>query len=376
MSPPVLFEEIPCQNGKVIAVSTLNVEKTLNSLSLEMIDLLFPQLVRWQDDDRVALVVFQGAGDRAFCAGGDIQDLYRSMVEHPGGPNPYAETFFGREYRLDYLIHTYRKPLMVWGHGIVMGGGLGLYGGCSHRVGTEKSRIACPEITIGLFPDAGASVFLKQMPSHLSHFMGLTGCQINAKDALTVGLADHLVANSKKSKVLSALTEHDWGDAEAANATKLSQLLVTFEDGNSFPEGQLQGHAEGIKVLFSNCGTDNFLIEFARSLESLNTEDEWLQRAAKTFRSGCPTTAHIVVEQLRRIQNLSLSQMFEMELTIAVQCTRHPDFTEGIRALLIDKDNQPCWKHQMGTVPEDWVEEHFKEPWESGNPLADLGSAS
>ena len=375
MSPPVIFEEIPCQNGKVIAVSTLSDEKTLNSLSLEMIDLLLPQLMQWQDDDRVALVVFQGAGNRAFCAGGDVQALYRSMVEHPGGPNPYAEAFFEREYRLDYLIHTYQKPLMVWGHGIVMGGGLGIFGGCSHRIGTEKSRIACPEITIGLFPDAGASVFLKQMPSHLSHFMGLTGCQINAKDALMVGLADHLVANSKKAKVLSVLAEHDWGDTEADNATKLSQLLATFEDGNNFPEGQLQGHAEKIKGLFSNCGTNNLLIEFALGLESLSTEDEWLQRAAKTFGSGCPTTAHIVVEQLRRIQNLSLHQMFAMELAIAVQCTRHPDFTEGIRALLIDKDNQPCWTHQMGTIPQDWVEEHFAEPWESGNPLADLGSA-
>ena len=246
----------------------------------------------------------------------------------------------------------------------------------SHRIGTEKTRIACPEITIGLFPDAGASVFLKSMPSHLSHFMGLTGCQINGKDALMVGLADHLVANSKKAKVLDALTEHDWSYTEADNATKLSQLLVTFENGNDFPGGQLLGHAEEIKVLFLNCGTDNFLIEFTVGLESLDSEDKWLQRAAQTFRSGCPTTAHVVVEQLRRIQNLSLSQMFEMELTVAVQCTRHPDFTEGIRALLIDKDNQPSWKHQIDAVPEDWVEEHFEEPWESGNPLADLGSAS
>jgi len=228
---PVLFEEIPCQNGKVIAVSTLNVEKTLNSLSLEMIDLLFLQLVQWREDDRVAFVVFQGAGDKAFCAGGDVQALYRSMVDHPGGPNPYAEAFFEREYRLDYLVHTYQKPLIAWGHGIVMGGGLGIFGGCSHRIGTEQSRIALPEITIGLFPDAGASVFLEKMPSHLSHFMGLTGCQINAQDALMVGLADHLVANSEKAAVLSALTEQDWGDTAAVNALKLTELLMTFEDG-------------------------------------------------------------------------------------------------------------------------------------------------
>ena len=376
---PVLFEEIPCRNGKVIAVSTLNVEKTLNSLSLEMIDLLFSRLTQWQDDDRIALVVFQGAGDRAFCAGGDIQALYRSMVEHPGGPNPYAEAFFEREYRLDYLMHTYGKPLMVWGHGIVMGGGLGIFGGCSHRIATENSRIALPEITIGLFPDAGASVFLGKMPSHLAHFMALTGCQINARDALLVGLADHLIAHREKAALLTALTEEDWGDSAAENAIKLTGMLVTFEKGEEFPASRLQGHGEEIKVLFSGSGDDNFLGEFSRGLLAITTEDQWLQRAVKTFRSGCPTTAHIVVEQLRRIQNLSLHQMFEMELTIAVQCSRHPDFTEGVRALLIDKDNRPGWQFPTGEVPQDWVEEHFEEPWASGNPLADLvpsGAAS
>ena len=372
MASPVLFEELPCQNGKVIAVTTLNVEKTLNSLSLEMIDLLQSRLTRWQDDDQVALIVFQGAGDRAFCAGGDIQALYRSMVEHPGGPNPYAEAFFEREYRLDFLIHTYGKPLMVWGHGIVMGGGLGIFGGCSHRVATENSRIALPEITIGLFPDAGASVFLAKMPSHLAHFMALTGCQINARDALGVGLADHLIANREKAAVLNALTDQSWGDNAAENAVKLTEMLAPFEKGEEFPESLLQGHGEEIKVLFSGCGGDNFLGEFSGGLQSIITEDKWLQRAVKNFHSGCHTTAHIVVEQLRRIQNLSLQQMFEMELTIAVQCSRHPDFTEGVRALLIDKDNRPDWQFTAGDVPRDWVAEHFEEPWASGNPLEDL----
>ncbi len=373
MAAPVLFEEITCGNGKVIAVATLNVEKTLNSLSLEMIDLLSAQLVKWQTDDRIAVVVFQGAGDRAFCAGGDIQALYQSMVEHPGGPNPYAESFFEREYRLDYLIHTYTKPAMVWGHGIVMGGGLGIFGGCSHRVATEKSRIALPEITIGLFPDAGASVFLGKMSTHLAYFMGLTGCQINARDALMVGLADHLIAHGSKETVLSSLTEQKWGNDADENARTLTGLLLKLEDANEFPSGQLRAHSDVIESLVADCRKDSFLLDFSQGMESLNTEDDWLKRAAATFKAGCPTTAHIVVEQLKRIPDRSLGQLFSMELTIAVQCSRHPDFCEGVRALLIDKDNQPGWKYTgLSDVPTSWVMEHFEEPWKSGNPLGEL----
>ncbi|MGK0463502.1 MAG: enoyl-CoA hydratase/carnithine racemase, partial [Candidatus Azotimanducaceae bacterium] len=156
MSDVVLFETRALTDGKQVAVVTLNAPKTLNSLSLEMIDLMLPQLIAWQDDPQIALVLFLSEGDRAFSAGGDIQNLYHDMVEHPGGPCPYCDAFFEREYRLDYLIQTYSKPTVVWGHGIVMGGGLGVMSACSHRVGTETTRIAMPEITIGLFPDAGA----------------------------------------------------------------------------------------------------------------------------------------------------------------------------------------------------------------------------
>lgn len=373
MTAPVLFEELPCRNGKLVAVATLNVEKTLNSLSLEMIDLLSVQLTQWQNENQIAAVVIQGAGDRAFCAGGDIQALYRSMVEHPGGPNPYAEAFFEREYRLDYLIHTYKKPLMVWGHGIVMGGGLGLFGGASHRVATKKSRIALPEVTIGLFPDAGASVFLNKMPNHLACFMALTGCQINAQDALHIGLADNLIPHDNQAAVVSALTEQNWGDNGDDNKTMLSNLLSTFDHPADFPAGQLLAHSQLINELVSMCDKDNFLADFESAVDRISIDDKWLQRAVDTFHSGCPTTAHIIVEQLGRIADLSLKEIFALELTIAVQCSRHPDFAEGIRALLIDKDNKPNWQYPVrGEVPGHWVTEHFEEVWPSGNPLKDL----
>jgi enoyl-CoA hydratase/carnithine racemase len=372
MTDPVLFEEIVSSDGKVIAIATLNVEKTLNSLSLEMIDMITPQLRTWQDDEEIAVIVFLGAGDRAFCAGGDIQDLYESMEEHPGGPNPFAEAFFEREYLLDYIIHSSSTPIMVWGHGVVMGGGLGIFGGCSHRVCTERSRIALPEITIGLFPDAGASKFLTQMPLHLAYFMALTGCQINGNDAKLVGLADHLISNDRKESVIDTLAEVAWVDDADENFNLLTRCLNSFDSTTEFPAGQLEAHVDAIRALVSGCAEETFLADFDAALDSI-AADDWLSRAIKTFRSGCPATAQIVLEQMNRASQMNLAEMFEMELTIAVQCTRHPDFAEGIRALLIDKDNNPTWKYpELGKVPDSWVAEHFEEPGDLDNPFRQL----
>ncbi|MFP6805756.1 MAG: enoyl-CoA hydratase/isomerase family protein [Pseudomonadales bacterium] len=371
---PVLFEERPASNGKFVAIATLNVEKTLNSLSLEMTDMLLEKLAAWRSDAKVCMLLIQGAGQKAFCAGGDIQALYRSMVEHPGGPNPYAELFFEREYRLDYMIHTYPKPVMVWGHGFVMGGGLGVFGGCSHRICTERTRIALPEITIGLFPDAGASVFLNNMPYYLARFMALTGCQINGQDALKVGLAEHLIPNDKKPDVVAALTDINWGDIGEENAGKLTALLAGFENVTDFPDGQLSAHSELIQGLMLECNASSVLADFERALSKIDTDDTWLQRAIDTFLGGCPTTAHIVIEQLQRTADLSLEDRFSLELTIAVQCTRTGEFAEGVRALLIDKDNRAKWQYpERDAVPTSWVNEHFVEKWTDGNPLQDLG---
>src|SRR5690606_15192614 len=189
-----------------IGIATLNVPRALNALSLEMIDLLKMQLDDWQQDARIAAVWLDAEGDKAFCAGGDVVRLYQSMVDTPTGErNHYAEAFFGREYQLDYLLHTYGKPVICWGHGIVMGGGLGLMSGCSHRVVTEKSRIAMPEITIGLHPDVGGSWFLSRMPGRTGLFLGLTGANINAADALYIGLADRAIGSGLKAQVFDAL---------------------------------------------------------------------------------------------------------------------------------------------------------------------------
>jgi enoyl-CoA hydratase/carnithine racemase len=215
MTLPVLFEDLVAGNGARIGVTRLNAERSLNALSLEMIDLLAQRLAFWAADPGIAIVVLEGTGDKAFSAGADLHIMHATMIAHHASPerdyiraNPYAAAFFGREYRLDYLIHTYPKPVLCWGHGIVMGGGVGLMSGASHRVLTHESRVAMPEITIGLFPDVGGSWLLERMPGATGLFLALTGARLQASDALFVKLADYCIGQSNKATVFERLTSH------------------------------------------------------------------------------------------------------------------------------------------------------------------------
>ncbi|MEX2326403.1 MAG: enoyl-CoA hydratase/isomerase family protein [Pseudomonadales bacterium] len=376
---PVLFEVLPAVAGKGVGVVTLNAEKTLNSLSLPMIELVGARLRLWREDPDIAIVVLQGAGERAFSAGGDIQDLYQSMCEHPGGPNPYADAFFEQEYRLDYFIHTFPKPVLVWAQGFVMGGGLGVMAACSHRIGTVDSRIAMPEITIGLFPDAGATWFLTHMPRHFAYFLAWTGSHINAVDGKQVGFIDHLITLDCKPAVTTALQETPWTGDPEKNELLVSELLGRFEArGEGFPPGMLASHEGRIKALIEPChDADRPAVAFNSRLDQLDPGDQWLTRAVATFRQGSPTTAHIIAHQIERATGLTLEAIFQLELTIAIQCSRHPDFAEGIRALLIDRDGKPDWHFRnLESVDESWVEAHFKLPFKGDHPLADLGGST
>ncbi|MGK0269204.1 MAG: enoyl-CoA hydratase/carnithine racemase, partial [Paraglaciecola sp.] len=206
---PVIFDELTTECGFKIGQATLTKPASLNALDLQMINLLTPQLEKWQQDPKIAMVFLEGSGERAFCAGGDIVSMYQSMQEPVSDKeksdteNSYAlQNFFTQEYQLDYLIHTFSKPILVWGNGIIMGGGLGLMSGGSHRVVTETSRIAMPEISIGLYPDVGGSYFLNKMPAGCGLFLGLTGAFINASDALYSNLADYFVPHNAKEAFL------------------------------------------------------------------------------------------------------------------------------------------------------------------------------
>jgi len=373
MTDSVLFDVLPGQNGGNIGVATLNVEKKLNSLDQHMVALLSAQLSAWQQDARIVCVWLQGAGEKAFCAGGDVRSL-RDQIEVVGPQLalPYVQAFFEQEYRLDYQIHRYPKPMVCWGHGIVMGGGIGLMAGASHRVVTEHSRLAMPEISIGLYPDVGGTWFLNHAPGRSGLFLGLTGANFNAADALFVGMADRFVPAAQRQQVLETLQQQAWTDCSRHNSGLVSAVLRAHEDLSQLPAGNVREHYDLIQTATDGDSCAEVVARIL-ALES-ETEDKWLQKAVQTLKAGCPMTAHLVYEQLQRGKKLSLPDVFRMELVMSLQCALHPDFPEGVRALLVDKDGKPQWQHNsVAAVPEQWIEQHFVAPWPDGkNPLQDL----
>jgi enoyl-CoA hydratase/carnithine racemase len=366
---PILFSELPCTAGK-IGLATLNVAATLNSLTLEMVDLLQEKLDQWREDDAIATVFIQGAGEKAFCAGGDIQALHQSAVETPGGPCEYAEKFFAREYKLNYALHTYDKPIICWGHGIVMGGGLGVMAGCSHRVVTEKTRIAMPEVTIGLFPDVGGSWFLNHMPGKAGQFLALTGASINAADAIYTGIADRFIASERKAAVLEQLQHVKWSQRSSANHALVRHALRPFTEqsiGNC-PGGQVEPHLGSINTL---CDGDD-VHEVIDNICAQQTDDPWLSRARDSLAHGSALAALWIDRQLWETRHASLKEVFQAEIQLATNIVRHPEFAEGVRALLIDKDKNPAWQYSASRdVPAAQLDSFFEPPWEH-NPLAGL----
>ena len=380
MSMPVLFEEKVAANGARIGVARLNAEKTLNALSLEMIDLLAERLAAWATDPGVAMVVLEGAGEKAFSAGADLHKVHEAMLVHHASPqrddirgNAYAAGFFGREYRLDYAIHTYPKPVLCWGHGIVMGGGVGLMSGASHRVVTNESRVAMPEIAIGLYPDVGGSWLLGRMPGATGLFLALTGARLQASDALFVKLANYCIDHASKAAVFDAMLAQAWMRTPGDNHRLLSAVLRGFAQAD-LPHGPLRLHFDLINKLCS-AGELNDIVA---AITGLKTEDAWLARAGATLAAGSPSTAALSYELQRRARHLSLADVFRMEFVAALHCARRPDFAEGIRALLIDKDQRPRWQPPtLAQVTPEWTEGFFASPWQaSEHPLADLGAAS
>lgn len=388
----VVIEEIPCADSSIIAVAQLNAPKTLNGLSLDMTRRLAKQLDHWAQEDRVAVVILKGAGEKAFCAGGDLHSLHHSMMANVSGKpgdNHYAATFFAEEYALDYRIHTYPKPILVWGDGIVMGGGMGLMMGASHRVVTETTRMAMPEISIGLFPDVGGTWLLNRLPGQSGLFLGLTGAQLHAHDALFAGLADYHVLRDKWTDLLTALTENNWKHVSensdvshsdqaradlTANHTKLDIILSTVATDPASAVKPLQDHLSLIQKICRSSELDSIV----KNILSLSDhEDPWLQRAAKTLAQGSPGSARLTFSLLQHNKLLSLAEVYRVEWTAGLIAAAHGDFAEGIRALLIDKDKQPKWNPStLAQADDKWVQKFFTLPFPAEqHPLHRLGES-
>lgn len=376
MNSPVQFDVLSTANQKNAGVATLNQPQTLNGLSLEMCQLLAQQLSRWEDDESIAFVILKGAGEKAFCAGGDLHGLYQAMQANRSGQawdNPYARQFFDVEYRLDYQIHTYRKPVLCWGNGIVMGGGVGLMMGASHRVASETTRFAMPEITIGLFPDVGGTWMLSRLPRGIGTFLALTGAQLGASDLRHLGLTDYTLAASRWPDFIDGVQRSGWSDSRTRNDVQLRDLLLRLQPDPGLPAGPLQAHYARIN---DECDGADFEAVCAHIAALARHDDPWLKRAAATFKAGAPGSARLCFALLRRTRLLSLADAFRQEYIVSLQCGVAGDFQEGIRALLVDKDKQPKWQPaRLADATDDWVQRFFVPPWPDtqSHPLADMG---
>lgn len=380
----VLFHTEATDCGHQLGIMTLNSPKSLNALSVEMCQLLSKQLEQWQADSQIVAIVLRGAGDKAFCAGGDIRKLYDSMSESAPLPNPYATEFFGHEYRLYRQMHFYPKPLILWGDGIIMGGGMGLMAACSHRIVTERTRFAMPEITIGLFPDASGSWFLQRIPASSGLFLGLTGAQCNGSDALLANLAEYSASSEDYDAIIERLKSANWRAEMEQGFGRLpsvtSRALASHRVAE-LPESKLAKYWQPIQRVMNSGGLADIdrLLQDDEALAQIDADfaaDSWTQRAIATYRHGCPVTAALTYALYHKVSALSLEQVLYLEANVAVHCAANPDFKEGVRALLIDKDKNPKWSRTLAQCldveGQAYIESHFDNPYAQGqHPLQD-----
>lgn len=374
MTDTVHFNLLPCSDSQhKIAVATLDNAPSLNALTANMLTLLMTQLALWQEDDDIICVVLEGAGEKAFCAGGDVKSMHEVMRDNTNDEiRRVCGDFFTIEYRCDYLIHTYCKPIIAWGSGIVMGGGMGLFMGSSHKVVTPNSKLAMPEISIGLYPDVGGTWFLNRLDDGIGLFLGLTGSMLNAADAVDVHLADFMALPEHKASLIEQLQVADWECVDDSYEV-VTELLETFaqEAHHESPQPQLLPFYPHIQQA---CHQDS-LLQVVDAIDAIEGESQWLARAKSNLATGSPISAHICYRQLTACHDLSLADCFRLELTLSVCCCLVGEFQEGVRARLVDKDGSPNWKYKsLAAVEDKLIDEMFTSLWTpESHPLAQLG---
>ncbi|MDE5413702.1 enoyl-CoA hydratase/isomerase family protein [Alkalihalobacterium chitinilyticum] len=325
----VLFER-----ENQVGVIRLNRPKVLNSLNAEMVDLLYRQLQEWKSDPAIAVVCISGEGTKGLCAGGDMRSLYdlrdSSVLD-------LARDFFSTEYQMDLLIHQYPKPVVVNMDGIVMGGGVGLSVGATHRIVTEKTKWAMPEMNIGFFPDVGASYFLNQMPGAVGRYLALTSGIIKAADVMYAGAADYYMASDDWDKLKADITSTDWKTKEIED--EMNRLLKRYCQPIDIQSSNLATTQEKINQHFSH----ETMEEIIASLQSDAAHDEWAKETLTTLLTKSLTSLKVTLRQLQEGEKKSLVECFKMEFILGMNFMSLPDFYEGVRAVLVDKDRSPNW---------------------------------
>ena len=359
MNPSELLLEI--RNS--VAFVTLNRPAALNALSMQMLIELRTAMQDCAIDPAVRAVLLRGAGEKAFCAGGDIRALYQSVTTS----GDLHREFFAAEYELDYFLRCYPKPYVALIDGITMGGGMGLAQGSPWRIVGERTRIAMPEVAIGFFPDVGGSFFLSRAPGELGPYLALTGAQIRAADALYTGLADVYMSREAVNRLAAALGEVSWSADARADVEQCIRRLAS-QGAGSAPLASLQ---PVIDAHFAAASVPAILQSLGK--EQRPEHRDWAQHTAATIKSRSPTLCAATLRQLRRGRSMSFADCLRMELGMTQHCMAHPDFIEGVRATIIDKDNAPQWRPStLAAVTEASVDAFFDSPGAPGRALDHL----
>lgn len=316
MTEDVLFEI-----RGAIGLITLNRPKALNALTVPMVDAMREMLAEWAADDAVKAVVVTAAGDKAFCAGGDIRFLTESGKAGDGG----AARFWGDEYRLNTEIKRYPKPYIALIDGITMGGGVGISVHAPYRVATEKTLFAMPETGIGLFPDVGGSYFLPRLKGRMGYFLGLTGARLKAADTFHAGIATHYTTSANLPGVIERL---------AAGEDVATVLASVHNDPGPAP---IDAHIPDIDRLFVADTVEGILA-------ALDADGGDFARAqAATIRTKSPTSLKLTLRQLQEGAGLDFEDNMKMEFRLGQFVLAGKDFYEGVRAVIVDKDQSPKW---------------------------------
>ena len=329
MTEEVLFT----RRGKS-GVMTLNRPEALNALTLNMVRLIKPVLSEWAMDASIDYVVIEGAGEKGFCAGGDI----RALHDWGKAGAPEATGFYREEYQLNHQIKTFPKPYIALIDGITMGGGVGIALPCKYRVVTENTRFAMPESGIGLFPDVGGGWHLSRLGGRLGQFLALTGARLDGAECVWAGIATHYLPAEKLAEAKARIIEHP-----DRIGGILSELSTTA------PPARLEENAALIKKHFASDRYEDILA----SLEA--DDSEWAAKELATLRGKSPQTCKVALRQLSESEKLeSFADNMRMEYRIASRVLTRPDFAEGVRAVIVDKTNDPQWNPAR---PEDVSEE-------------------
>ena len=313
-----------------LGLITLNRPKTLNALNLHMVEQLQGILSVWAVDTAVDAVLIRSSSGRAFCAGGDVRSI--GILSDPEERVALGRAFFGTEYRVNYLINTFRKPFIALINGIAMGGGLGLSIHGSYRVVSEDLRMAMPETILGLFPDVGGTWFLNRCAGAVGRYLALIGPQLNAADALTAGLATHHVPAASFGPLVNALAEAPQLDSEIVDA-----IINRFR--RPAEVGSLAERRKWIDDIFSHDALDRVIAE----VDAHASATPWIQNAQLVIRRASPTSLRATWRRIVEGKDHSIARVLVDDFRMAVRIVGGHDFPEGVRAILVDKDQSPRW---------------------------------